>query len=203
MKEKLIKSKRRVRDFGEVLTGRDIVDKMLDTLPQGYLTYGKEGFEKKVFEPTCGTGNFLVAILERRLKAIKGSQQHPYYKTINAYISLGSLYGIDIQYDNVLECRNRLRTLLIEYLNEMGLKVKRNLIDILLTTNIQCGDTLKMNWFEVFDLMFIFKGSLTIYPVKTDEFVLTKWKMNLKTGESDYVKDVPQIHIAFPRNTYN
>lgn len=203
MKEKLIKSKRRVRDFGEVLTGRDILDKMLDTLPQGYLTYGKEGFEKKVFEPTCGTGNFLVAILEKRLKAIKGSQQHPYYKTINAYISLGSLYGIDIQYDNVLECRNRLRTLLIEYLNEMGLKVKRSLIDILLTTNIQCGDTLKMDWFEVFDLMFIFKGSLTIYPVKTDEFVLTKWKMNLKTGESDYVKDVPQIHIAFPRNTYN
>ncbi len=203
MKEKLIKSKRRVRDFGEVLTGRDIVDKMLDTLPQGYLTYGKEGFEKKVFEPTCGTGNFLVAILEKRVKAIKNSQQHIYYKTINAYISLGSLYGIDIQRDNDLECRTRLKTLLIEYLNEMGLKVKHSLIDILLTTNIQCGDTLKMGWFEVFDLMFVFKGSLVAYPVKTDEFVLTKWKMNLKNGESEYVKTVPQIHIAFPRNTYN
>lgn len=203
MEEKLIKSKRRVRDFGEVLTGRNIVDKMLDTLPQGYLTYDKEGFEKKVFEPTCGTGNFLVAILEKRLKAIKNSQQHLYYKTINAYISLGSLYGIDIQHDNVLECRARLKTLLIEYLNEMGLKVKHSLIDILLTANVQCGDTLKMDWFEVFDLMFIFKGSLTMYPVKTDEFVLTKWKMNLKTGESEFVKTVPQIHIAFPRNTYN
>lgn len=202
MKEKLIKSKRRVRDFGEVLTGRDIVDKMLDTLPQGYLTYGKEGFEKKVFEPTCGTGNFLVAILEKRLKAIKNSQQHIYYKTINAYISLGSLYGIDIQYDNVLECRARLKTLLLEYLNEMGLKVVRSLIDILLCTNIQCGDTLKMDWFEVFDLQFIFKGSLVAYPVKTDEFLLTKWRMNLKNGESEYVKTVPQTHIAFPRNTY-
>jgi len=63
--EKLIKSKRRVKEFGEVFTPEFIVKQMCDlcepTISQ---------VDKKVFEPTCGNGNFLVEILNRKLNLV-------------------------------------------------------------------------------------------------------------------------------------
>ena len=61
-KESLIKSKKRVKKFGEVFTPEFIVKQMCDlcepTISQ---------VDRKVFEPTCGNGNFLVEILNRKL----------------------------------------------------------------------------------------------------------------------------------------
>ena len=64
-KEKQVISKKRVADHGEVLTARREVDAMLDLVKQE-----TERIESRFLEPACGTGNFLIVILERKLAVI-------------------------------------------------------------------------------------------------------------------------------------
>jgi hypothetical protein len=62
----LIKSKRRVADHGEVFTPRWLVEKMLD------LVKGEtERIDSRFLEPACGSGNFLVPVLQRKLAAVE------------------------------------------------------------------------------------------------------------------------------------
>lgn len=109
MKEKQIKSKSRVNKYGEVFTANKEVNNMLNLID-------RKGFvNETVLEPACGTGNFLVEALERKLKAID-EQRHP---TRLSYVRdlvtvLATLYGVDIQADNVLETRNRLAIMVNE-----------------------------------------------------------------------------------------
>lgn len=55
-------SKKRVADYGEVLTGKREVNAMLDLVKQE-----TERIESRFLEPACGSGNFLTVILERKL----------------------------------------------------------------------------------------------------------------------------------------
>jgi len=62
----LIKSKKRVADHGEVFTPAWMVDAMLD------LVKGEtERLDSRFLEPACGSGNFLVRILQRKLAAVE------------------------------------------------------------------------------------------------------------------------------------
>ena len=62
----LIKSKKRVADHGEVFTPDWLVEKMLD------LVKGEtERIDARFLEPACGSGNFLVPILQRKLAAVE------------------------------------------------------------------------------------------------------------------------------------
>src|SRR5688572_15838751 len=64
--DKLIKSKKRVADHGEVFTPPWLVEKMLD------LVNGEtERIDSRFLEPACGSGNFLVPILKRKLAAVE------------------------------------------------------------------------------------------------------------------------------------
>lgn len=89
-----VKSESRKRKFGEVLTPRWVVEKMLDQIPD------VSNPDKTVFEPCCGEGAFITCALRRKLEASKTHQDR--------IRSCQTCYGIDIQYDNVLICRKRL-----------------------------------------------------------------------------------------------
>jgi len=104
MPDKLIKSKSRVADFGEVFTPEFIVNSMLDLVRSQ-----TENINSKFLEPACGNGNFLIGVLKRKLLIIKNrykKSQHEY--ETNSIIAIGSLYGIDLMSDNVKECKKRL-----------------------------------------------------------------------------------------------
>ncbi len=61
----LIKSKKRVADHGEVFTPRWLVEHMLD------LVKGEsERIDSRFLEPACGSGNFLIPVLQRKLAAV-------------------------------------------------------------------------------------------------------------------------------------
>ena len=96
MPEKLIKSKQRVKDFAEVFTPKHIVKDMCNLVPEEMWV----NVETTFLEPACGTGNFLVEILERKFKLCEDWH--------DGLIALKSVYGIDIQMDNVIEARQRL-----------------------------------------------------------------------------------------------
>ena len=89
----LTKSKTRVDEHGEVFTPTYIVKEMLDLLPPGILNDPSKTF----LDPTCGNGNILVTILEERLML-----------GLDPLLSVSTLYGIDIQEDNVQDTKDRL-----------------------------------------------------------------------------------------------
>lgn len=97
-------SKRRVEDHGEVYTAKAQVEAMLDLVK-----HETERVDSRFLEPACGSGNFLAVILSRKLNIIKGryaKSQIEYERY--AMMAVGSIYGVDILEDNVIECRNRL-----------------------------------------------------------------------------------------------
>jgi len=101
--DKIFKTKERVRDLAEVFTSEREVRSMLDLV-----RYLSENVENTFLEPSCGNGNFLVAILKRKLETVKAK----YRKQIDAEFymikAVASIYGIDISEENVLEARDRL-----------------------------------------------------------------------------------------------
>jgi type I restriction-modification system DNA methylase subunit len=62
----LIKSKRRVADHGEVFTPPWLLEAMLD-----HVKDETERIDSRFLEPACGSGNFLVRIIQLKLAAVE------------------------------------------------------------------------------------------------------------------------------------
>lgn len=93
---KQIKSKQRVRDFAEVFTAEKEVKAMCDLLPE----YVFSNIEKTFLEPACGEGAFLCEVYARKLKYCMNESE--------GLKALNSLFGIDIQADNIVATRKKL-----------------------------------------------------------------------------------------------
>lgn len=138
------KSKQRVSDHGEVFTSEREVNAMLDLVKQE-----TERIDSRFLEPACGTGNFLVEILNRKLNVViskykKSQLEFERY----AIIAVSSIYGIDILEDNVEECRNRLFKIVNDaYISIFKANCKeecRESIKYILEKNILRGDALTL-----------------------------------------------------------
>lgn len=133
MTESLTKSRARVKELGEVFTPPALVSDMLDRLPPESWTP-----EKTFLEPSCGTGNFLVEILRRKLNA----GHHPFE-------ALSTIYGVDIMKDNVVESRKRLLQGVIDGGLDWEGPDLRKAVKIL-KQNIRQGNTLEQPLEEIF-----------------------------------------------------
>src|SRR5947209_6431921 len=109
----LIKSKKRVADHGEVFTPPWMVDAMLD------LVKGEtERIDSRFLEPACGSGNFLVRVLQRKLAAVEAKfGKSDFEKRQYALLALMCIYGIELLADNIAECRANLLEIYSVYLN--------------------------------------------------------------------------------------
>ena len=103
-KKSQIISRQRVAERGEVFTAEREVNAMLDLVANECLRP-----DSRFLEPACGNGNFLTAILKRKLSELRRKYKNsPYDYEKLAIVAIGSLYGVDIMRDNVEECRKRL-----------------------------------------------------------------------------------------------
>lgn len=103
VEEQVVKSRDRVKTYGEVFTPRHMVDKMLD-LVHDELEAGPGFVDKTFLEPAAGDGNFLVAILRRKLNAIE--KRHPVEEwPTESLFALASIYGIELLEDNHQDAR--------------------------------------------------------------------------------------------------
>lgn len=106
-----IRSKDRVRDLAEVFTNQREVDAMLDMIPDAF-----EHLDIKFLEPACGSGNFLVEILRRKLAMVTKrdtvSQEQYEHRMLRA---LASIYAIDISTENVQEAHVRMAHVMLEH----------------------------------------------------------------------------------------
>jgi hypothetical protein len=109
----LIKSKKRVADHGEVFTPRWLVEKMLDLVKDE-----TERIDARFLEPACGSGNFLVPVLQRKLAAVETKFcKSDFEKQHYALLALMCCYGIELLLDNITECRANMLEVFAEYLN--------------------------------------------------------------------------------------
>jgi hypothetical protein len=136
----LIKSKQRVADHGEVFTPDWMVEAMLD------LVKGEtERIDSRFLEPACGSGNFLVRVLQRKLAAVEYKfGKSDFEKRHYALLGLMCIYGIELLPDNIKECRANLLEILAGYL---GLAESDDLYQAashVLSQNLVHGDALTM-----------------------------------------------------------
>lgn len=96
--EQLVKSRQRVKAHGEVFTPRHMVEQMLDLVREDLET-GADFVDKTFLEPAAGAGNFLVAILRRKLAAIEKRLPAETWPTESLF-ALASIYGIELLEDN-------------------------------------------------------------------------------------------------------
>lgn len=136
----LVKSKQRVADHGEVFTPPWMVEAMLD------LVKGEsERIDSRFLEPACGSGNFLVTIMQRKLTAVElkyGSSD--FERRHYALLALMCVYGIELLPDNVAECRTNVLAVLARYLNLGVTDELHRAAAYVLTQNIVQGDALTM-----------------------------------------------------------
>ena len=109
-----VKSKERVRDLAEVFTADREVNSMLDLI--GDSSYS---VDFRYLEPSCGNGNFTVAILERKMTSV--SEKYKKLQDFEFYtiMALASIYGVDIAPDNIKEARQRMKNVIIDRFSDI------------------------------------------------------------------------------------
>ena len=135
-----IKSRQRVADHGEVFTPPWMVEAMLD------LVKGEtERIDSRFLEPACGSGNFLVQILRRKLAAVEHKYGNADFERRHyALLALMCVYGIELLTDNIAECRANMLEIFTEYLILDEQDAFYRAASYVLSQNLVHGDALKM-----------------------------------------------------------
>jgi len=150
VEEQVVKSRHRIKTYGEVFTPRNMVNRMLD-LVREELETGPHFVDKTFLEPAAGHGNFLVAILHRKLSAIEKRYQ-PEVWPDESLFAVASIYGIELLEDNHRDAKE---AMLAEFLRFHGRHEVpcgphtdlRRAATFIIDTNIVRGDTLTgLNW---------------------------------------------------------
>jgi N-6 DNA Methylase len=136
----LVKSKQRVADHGEVFTPDWMVEAMLD------LVKGEsERIDSRFLEPACGSGNFLVRVLSRKLVTVTHKYgKSDFEKRHHALLGLMCIYGIELLADNVAECRENMLEIFTVFLELDKDDPLRSAAAHVLSRNIVHGDALTM-----------------------------------------------------------
>ncbi len=135
-----VRSKQRIADYGEVFTPDWLVETMLDLVKDE-----TERIDSRFLEPACGSGNFLVRVLQRKLDAVelkygKSDFERQHY----ALLGLMCIYGIELLEDNIAECRANMLEILADYLKIQDSDVLYRAASYVLSQNLVHGDAMKM-----------------------------------------------------------
>src|SRR6267378_122005 len=127
-----------------VLNRHREVNAMIDLVKQE-----TERIDSRFLEPACGDGNFLSAILERKLAVVEkryGKSQLDFERY--AVLAVSSIYGVDILPDNVHDCRRKLFEVFEASYKRLfkaaGKDECREAVRFILERNIVWGDALTL-----------------------------------------------------------
>ncbi|POZ55060.1 hypothetical protein LYSIN_03357 [Lysinibacillus sphaericus] len=145
--EKIIKSKKRVQNHGEVFTPKRIVKKMLD-MPN--ISEACQNLTSTFLEPAAGEGVFLVEVLKRKMKMVAENYGDDLTRFENySLLALSTLYGIELLEDNAQKCVMHMYQVYYETYYQQaqnhGAKVKNNVLDsakLIISKNIAQGNFL-------------------------------------------------------------
>lgn len=135
-----VKSKQRVADHGEVFTPPWMVEAMLDLVKDE-----TERIDSRFLEPACGSGNFLVRILGRKLAAVELKYgKSDFERRQYAMLALMCVYGIELLPDNIAECRANMLEIFAQYLRLDESDELYRAAFYVLSQNLVHGDACKM-----------------------------------------------------------
>jgi hypothetical protein len=136
----LFKSRQRVADHGEVFTPPWMVEAMLDLVKDE-----TERIDSRFLEPACGSGNFLVQVLRRKLAAVERKfGKSDFERRHYALLALMCIYGIEVLADNIAECRANMLEILADYLDLEQSDGLYRAASCVLSQNLVHGDALTM-----------------------------------------------------------
>ena len=172
-----VRSKQRVADHGEVFTPAWMVEAMLDLVKDE-----TERIDSRFLEPACGSGNFLVQILRRKLAAVerkygKSGFERQHY----ALLALMCTYGIELLPDNIAECRANLLEVLADHLKLGGSEELYRAASYVLSQNLVHGDALKMRTSDDLPITFAEWGYLG-----KGKFQRRDFRLDVLTGSSAF-----------------
>lgn len=199
-----IKSRKRIADHGEVFTSDREVNAMLDLVKSE-----TDRIDSRFLEPACGTGNFLVEILKRKLIIVtdRYSKNQIEWERY-AVIAISSIYGVDILQDNVGECRKRLFWIFNEqytilYWNKCQ-KACLYSAWYILSRNILWGDALSLRrpWEEGSPIIFSEWSAVNGSMMKRRDFkldyLLDKKQQRKHLDDSGNATHLPEPFREFP-----
>ena len=169
-KEKQIKEKSRVSNFGEVLTSKREVLDMLNLVNTETLR-----LDSRFLEPACGDGNFLTEVLNFKLDILEKNYSKNQYEFEKFSIQIfTSIYGIDILEDNIISARERLFN---QYFDLYSKKFKSDINQKLL-------NCIKY----ILEVNLVHADALTLKTTKNDKFIIfSEWSLvNDKIKRRDF-----------------
>jgi hypothetical protein len=195
----LVKSKQRVADHGEVFTPPWMVEAMLDLVEDE-----SERIDSRFVEPACGSGNFLVEVLRRKLAAVerkfgKSDFERGHY----ALLALMCIYGVELLPDNIAECRANLLEILAEYLGVDDSSELYRAASYVLSQNLVHGDALTMRTHDGQPITFAEWGYLGKGRFQRRDFRLDALAQSSAfTAEDSLFAHLGKHEIFTPARTY-
>lgn len=196
----LVKSKRRVADHGEVFTPDWLVQAMLDQVKEE-----TERIDARFLEPACGSGNFIVPVLRRKLTTVEAKfGRSEFEKRHYSLLALMCIYGIELLPDNIDECRANMLEVLADELAitdiEDHLYVAASYV---LSKNIVYGDAMQMRDYHGQPITFAEWGYLGKGKFQRRDFRLDTLTQASAFGEEDTLfADMGKHDIFAPVKTY-
>lgn len=192
----LIKSRKRVADHGEVFTPAWLVDAMLDLVKDE-----SERIDSRFLEPACGSGNFIVKVLQRKLAAVEFKfGKSDFEKQHYALLALMCIYGIELLADNITECRENMLEIIADYLNVQESDDIYRAASYVLSQNLVHGDALTMCTIRKEPITFAEWGYLG-----KGKFQRRDFRFDVLTGMSNHVEQgslFAKHEIFTPTKTY-
>ncbi len=119
------RTKGRIKKLGEVFTPELYVEDMLTLLYKDNKNIWSD--ENIIFfEPSCGHGNIVIQIYEKRLEGIYkkslslGIKKPAFHAVANA---INTIWAVDIDHNNVVHCQSRVLNITLHFLKEkLGIK---------------------------------------------------------------------------------
>jgi hypothetical protein len=196
---KIVKSKQRVADHGEVFTPPWLVQAMLD------LVKGEtERIDSRFLEPACGSGNFLVQILRRKLAALEVKYQESDFERRHfALLALMCIYGIELLTDNIAECRANVLEIFAEYLKLDEADELYRAASYVLAQNLVHGDALAMRTHDGKPIIFAEWGYLGKGKFQRRDFHLNTLTLSSAfSAEGSLFAHLDKHEIFTPTKTY-
>jgi hypothetical protein len=131
-------SKHNIMKYGEVYTPDWLIEKML------HLVEGQTSrIEATFLEPACGDGRILCSILEKKIGQCKKVFARESHKTLFfSFVSLTTMYGLDIQQKNVELTRQNLFTLFIKSIKKQDREWIAPAVHHVICKNVLLADTI-------------------------------------------------------------
>lgn len=194
----LTKSKKRVADHGEVFTPSWLVEAMLNLVKEE-----TERIDSRFLEPACGSGNFLVPVLHRKLAAVEMRFGSEFERRHYALLALMSVYGIELLADNILECRGNLLDVFADYLCLGETDDLYRAAGYVLSQNLIHGDALGMRTSRGGPIVFAEWAYLGKGRFQRRDFRLDTLAMSSAFGEADTLfADLGKHEIFKPTQSY-